>query len=56
MDSLKKILESTGIPAERGVYTGKEKPEAYYTFLRITRNKPIAADDVAGYSFPQGRF
>ena len=45
MDSLKKILESTGIPAERGVYTGKNKPEAYYTFLRITRNKPIAADD-----------
>lgn len=47
MDSLKKILESTGIPAERGVYTGEEKPETYYTFLRITRNTPIAADDKA---------
>lgn len=45
MVSLKKVLESTGIPAERGVYTGKQKPPAYYTFLRITRDTPVSADD-----------
>lgn len=45
MVSLKKVLEGTGIPAERGVYTGKQKPKAYYTFLRITRDTPVSADD-----------
>lgn len=45
MDSLKKILESAGLPAERGVYTGKKKPPAYYTFLRINMDATIYADD-----------
>ena len=45
MGSLKKVLESTGIPAQRGVYTGKQKPKAYYTFLLITRDTAASADD-----------
>lgn len=45
MDSLKNVLESTGLPAQRGVYTGKRKSEAYYTFLRLLKNTPASADD-----------
>lgn len=47
MSSLKEILESAGLPAERGVYTGKKKPPAYYTFLRLTKNAAVNADDTA---------
>lgn len=47
MDSLKEVLESAGLPAERGVYTGKKKPPAYYTFLRLTKNAAVNADDTA---------
>lgn len=43
--SLKEILESAGLPAQRGVFTGKKKPPAYYTFLRITRGTAVRADD-----------
>ena len=46
MGSLKKVLESTGIPAQRGVYTGKQKPKAYYTFLLITRDTAASAEAV----------
>ena len=45
MDSLKELLESAGLPAQRGVYTGKKKPEAYYTFLRLLKNGAVNADD-----------
>ncbi len=45
MDSLKEVLESTGLPAERGIYTGKNKPVAYYTFLRLLKNAAVRADD-----------
>lgn len=45
MGSLKKVLESAGLPAQRGVYTGKKKPEAYYTFLRLLKNAALSADD-----------
>lgn len=45
MSSLKEILESAGLPAQRGVYTGKRKPEAYYTYLRLLKNAAVSADD-----------
>lgn len=45
MASLKETLESTGLPAERGVYTGKSKPAAYYTFLRLMKGAAVSADD-----------
>lgn len=45
MSSLKEILESAGLPAQRGVYTGKDKPKAYYTFLRLLKNAAVNADD-----------
>lgn len=50
MDSLQSILESAGLPAERGVFTGKKKPTAYYTFLRLLKGAAASADDkeVAG--------
>ena len=35
MCSIKEVIESAGLPAERGVYTGKKKPAAYCTFLRL---------------------
>lgn len=45
MDSLKEVLESAGLPAERGVYSGNKKPPAYYTFLRLLKSTIISADD-----------
>lgn len=45
MNSLKELLESAGLPAQRGVYSGKEKPAAYYTYLRITKGAAVNADD-----------
>lgn len=45
MSSLKEILESAGLPAERGVYTGKKKLPAYYTFLRLLKKPAVNADD-----------
>lgn len=45
MGSLKEVLESAGLPAQRGVYTGKKKPAAYYTFLRLLKNAALSADD-----------
>ncbi len=45
MGSLKEVLESAGLPAQRGVYTGKKKPAAYYTFLRLLKNATLSADD-----------
>lgn len=45
MNSLKEVLESAGLPAERGVYTGKKKPAAYYTFLRLLKGAAVNADD-----------
>lgn len=45
MSSIKEILESAGLPAQRGVYTGKCKPKAYYTFLRLLGTSAINADD-----------
>ena len=47
MDSLKEVLESAGLPTQRGVYSGKEKPAAYYTFLRLLKNTAVNADDEA---------
>ena len=43
--SLKEVLESAGLPAQRGVFTGKKKPEAYYTFLRLLGTAAVNADD-----------
>lgn len=45
MSSLKEVLESAGLPAERGVYTGKKKPPAYFTFLRLLKKQATSADD-----------
>ena len=43
--SIKEILESAGLPAQRGVYTGRDKPDAYYTFLRLLDTSALNADD-----------
>lgn len=45
MDSLKNVLESTGLPAQRGIYTGRDKPDAYFTFLRMLKGAVLNADD-----------
>ena len=45
MSTIKEVLESAGLPAERGIYTGKEKPPAYYTFLRLLKEAAVSADD-----------
>ena len=50
MSSIKEILESAGLPAQRGVYTGKNKPEAYYTFLRLLGAPVVNADDAESES------
>ena len=34
------------LPTERGVYTGKDKPNQYCTFTRIMGGAAIRADDV----------
>lgn len=43
--SIQELLESTGLPVQRGVYTGEDKPDAYYTFLRLLGNAAVRADD-----------
>mgnify|MGYP006922428224 CR=1 FL=1 len=45
MCSIKEVIESAGLPAERGVYTGKKKPAAYCTFLRLHKGAAVNADD-----------
>ena len=45
MANLKNVLESTGLKAQRGVWTGKNKPAAYYTFQRLYKNAAVRADD-----------
>lgn len=45
MRSIKEVIESVGLPAERGVYTGKKKPAAYCTFLCLNRGAAVRADD-----------
>lgn len=45
MDSLKEVLEKAGLPAQRGVYTGKAKPAAYYTFFRLLKGAALRTDD-----------
>lgn len=45
MCSIKEVIESAGLPAERGVYTGKDKPPAYCTFLRLNKGAAVCADD-----------
>lgn len=47
MSSIKEILESAGLPVQWGVFTGKTKPKAYYTFLRLSGASVINADDTA---------
>lgn len=34
------------LPTERGVYTGKDKPKQYCTFVKILGGAAIRADDV----------
>lgn len=43
--SIQEILESAGLPAQRGVYTGRDKQDAYYTFLRLLGTPAVNADD-----------
>ena len=43
--SIQEILESAGLPAQRGVYTGRDKPDAYYTFPRLLGTPAVNADD-----------
>lgn len=43
--NLKQVIESAGVPAERGVYTGKKKPAAYCTFIRLLKDAALRADD-----------
>lgn len=45
MSSIKEILESAGLPAQRGVYTDRCKPKAYYTFQRLLEGAVASADD-----------
>jgi hypothetical protein len=45
MDRIKDVLKSAGLPAQRGVYNGRDKPKAYYTFIRITSGAAVNADD-----------
>lgn len=45
MCSIKEVIESAGLPAERGVYTGKKKPAAYCTFQRLNKGSALRADD-----------
>lgn len=45
MKSIKEVLESAGLPAQRGVYNGRDKPKAYYTFLRLMVSSAINAND-----------
>lgn len=45
MLNLKKLLEESGLPAERGIYSGRDRPDGYYTFVRMMRNAYIMADD-----------
>lgn len=45
MYNVKEVIESAGLPAERGVYTGKKKPAAYCTFLRLNKSAALRADD-----------
>lgn len=45
MADLKAIIQSCGIPAERLVYTGRDKPKAYATFQTVTASGLQAADD-----------
>lgn len=47
ISNIKEIIESAGLPAERGVFTRKKKPEAYCTFLRLNKGAAICADDQA---------
>ena len=50
MSSIKESLESAGLPAQRGVYTGRHKPKAYYTFLRLNGGAAVSADDAESES------
>lgn len=50
MRRIKEILESAGLSAQRGVYTGKPKPKAYYTFLRLLSTAAVNADDAESES------
>ena len=45
MCSIKEVIESAGLPAERGVYTGKKKPAVYCTFLRLNIGSELWAVD-----------
>lgn len=45
MDSIKTVLERTGLEVQRGVYTGKKKPAAYFTFLRLIKDAALSTDD-----------
>lgn len=45
MGSLKETLESAGLPTQRGIYTGRDKPDGYYTFIRLLRESVLNADD-----------
>lgn len=44
MASIKEIL-SKFVPTERGVYTGKDKPEQFCTFVRVLGSAVVSADD-----------
>lgn len=46
MKELKEVLESTGLTAQRGIYTDKDKPKAYCTFIRLLREPIANADDI----------
>ena len=45
MVSIKEILTPI-LPTERGVYTGKDKPSQYCTFVRIMGGAILQADDI----------
>lgn len=44
MANLKEILEDTA-PAERYIFTGKDKPRKYFTFQTIISQTALSADD-----------
>lgn len=46
VESIKKVLEKTKIPAVRLVWKSKQqKPATYYTFQRVNRHPIVEADD-----------
>lgn len=47
MATIQEIITSAGIPAERYIYTGKQKPRRYCTYQKVLGAAAVSADDTA---------